>query len=190
MAENPEGTATYYMVEMDYPHDTAAERDAFDAFYQRHIDMLLTIPGFLTAQRFHCAQAAGVPVRAPFLALYRLAGPGVMTSDGYTSKAGRMSVDPDFRVNMTNWDRNLVQGPAGTGQPDLAVDMGGHMTLIDRLTAAAPPLPPEFTPLAVVGLDRTIAERGAAAGAFAPPGQTDGWETRLWQPIHPVRRSA
>ena len=64
------------------------------------------------------------------------------------------------------------------------------MTLIDRLTAAAPPLPPEFTPLAVVGLDRTIAERGAAAGAFAPPGQTDGWETRLWQPIHPVRRSA
>ena len=97
--------------------------------------MLLTIPGFLTAQRFHCAQAAGVPVRAPFLALYRLAGPGVMTSDGYTSKAGRMSVDPDFRVNMTNWDRNLVQGPAGTGQPDLAVDMGGHMTLIDRLTA-------------------------------------------------------
>ena len=103
MAENPEGTATYYMVEMDYPHDTAAERDAFDAFYQRHIDMLLTIPGFLTAQRFHCAQAAGVPVRAPFLALYRLAGPGVMTSDGYTAISSRARPARDSRTSRWTW---------------------------------------------------------------------------------------
>lgn len=177
-------TATYYMVEMDYPHDTAAERAAFDAFYQRHIDMLLTIPGFLTAQRFYCPQA----VRAPFLALYRHTGPEVLASDAYTSKAGRMSVDPDFRVNMTNWDRNLVQGPAGTGQPDLAVDMDGAITLIDRLTDDAPPLPGGFAPLAVVGLDKTVAQRGAAVGDIAPPEAKDGWEIRVWRPIHPVRR--
>lgn len=181
----PGTTATYYMVEMDYPHETAAERAAFDAFYQRHIDMLLTIPGFLTAQRFHCAQA----VRAPFLALYRLAGPEVMTGDAYASKAGRMSVDPDFRVNMTNWDRNLARGPAGTGQPDLAVEMDGSMILIDRLDGDAPPLPPEIVPLEIVGLDRTIAQRGAAVGNTAPPVPTDGWEIRVWRPIHPVRRS-
>jgi hypothetical protein len=175
--------ATYYMVEMDYPHETAAEREAFDAFYQRHIDMLLTIPGFLTAQRFHCPQA----IRAPFLALYRLAGPDVMTSEGYTSKAGRMSVDPDFRVNMTNWDRNLVQGPDGTTDPDLAVDMGGAMTLIDRLTADAPPLPAGVTPLEIVGLDRTIAERGACVGEIDMVDSQVGWEIRVWRPIHPVR---
>jgi hypothetical protein len=189
----PGTTATYYMVEMDYPHETAAERAAFDAFYQRHIDMLLTIPGFLTAQRFHSPQA----VRAPFLALYRLSGPEVMTSDGYTSKAGRMSVDPDFRVNMTNWDRNLAQGPAGTEQPDLAVEMGATMILIDRLTADAAALPPAFTAMEIVGLDQTIAQRGALVVGGAgenlpsPPPSTpgDGWEIRLWQPIHPVRRS-
>jgi hypothetical protein len=181
------GPATYYMVEMDYPHETAAERDAFDAFYQRHIDMLLTIPGFMTAQRFHCPEAT----KAPFLALYRLAGPEVMTGEAYTSKAGRMSVDPDFRVNMTNWDRNLAQGPAvAPGQPpepNLTVEMGGAMTLIDRLTKSAPPLPAVFTPLEIVGLDCSVVQRGAVTGEGGEPAAADGWEIRVWRPIHPVR---
>lgn len=177
-------TATYYMVEMDYPHETAEERAAFDAFYQRHIDMLLTIPGFLTAQRFHCPEAT----RAPFLALYRHTGPEVLASDAYTSKAGRMSVEADFRVNMTNWDRNLVQGPVGTGAPDLVTEMGGAFTLIDRTTPDAPPLPAEFTPLEVIGLDKTVAQRGSTAGEAAPS-PVEGWEIRVWRPIHPVRRA-
>jgi len=180
-----DATATYYMVEMDYPHKTAAERSAFDAFYQRHIDMLLTIPGFLTGQRFHCPEAT----RAPFLALYRQTGPEVLASEAYTSKAGRMSVEADFRVNMTNWDRNLVQGPEGSGAPDLAFDMDEWMTLIDRLTDDAPPLPDEFVPLEVIGLDRTIAQRGAALGNKVPSDVRGGWEVRVWRPIHPVRRA-
>jgi hypothetical protein len=178
-------TATYYMVEMDYPHETEAERTAFDAFYQRHIDMLLAIPGFLSAQRFHCREN----VRAPFLALYRLAGPEVMTSEAYTSKAGRMSVDPDFRVNMTNWDRNLVQGPTGAGLPDLAVEMGDSIMLIDRLNEAAPPLPPGFTPLEIVGLDQSIKQRGVAPGDTVGLVQSENWEIREWRPIHPIRLS-
>jgi hypothetical protein len=185
LTDNGNATATYYMVEMDYPHETAAERSAFDAFYQRHIDMLLTIPGFLTAQRFHCAEAT----RAPFLALYRHTGPEVLASDAYTSKAGRMSVEADFRVNMTNWDRNLVQGPEGSGAPDLAFEMDEAMTLIDRLTEDAPPLPDGFVPLQVIGLDRTIVQRGAAFGDRSPTEPQEGWEVRVWRPIHPVRRS-
>jgi len=181
------GPATYYMVEMDYPHETASERDAFDAFYQRHIDMLLTIPGFMTAQRFHSPEAT----KAPFLALYRLAGPEVMSREAYTSKAGRMSVDPDFRVNMTNWDRNLAQGPAfatgRTPEPDLPVEMGCAMTLIDRLTDAAPPLPAIFTPLEIVGLDHSVAQRGAVMEDAGGLHAADGWEIRVWRPIHPVR---
>ena len=35
--------ATYYMVECDFPHETAEERAAFDAFYGKHISMLLTM---------------------------------------------------------------------------------------------------------------------------------------------------
>lgn len=179
--------ATYYMVEMDYPHETAAQRETFDAYYWRHIDMLLTIPGFLTAQRFYCAETA----RAPFLALYRLADPTVLTSDAYTSKAGRMSVHPDFRAYISGWDRNLVQGRDGGGGPDLATDMEDTMVLIDRMTPDAPPLPDGVAPLDVVGLDQTIAQRGVAENS--PDGQLrhqDGWEIRVWQPIHAVRTPA
>ena len=178
--------AVFYMVEMDYPHETAEEREAFDGFYWKHIDMLLTIPGFLTAQRFHCPEAT----RAPFLALYRLSGPEVMTSEAYTSKAGRMSVDPKFRPNMQNWDRNLVQGPEGTADPDLSTDMGTEMVLLDRQSDNAPPLPGGLTPLEVIGLDKTIAERGVAVGGWdlgENAALPDEWEIRRWRPIHPVR---
>lgn len=177
--------ATFYMVEMNYPHRTSAEREAFDEFYQRHINMLLMIPGFMTAQRFVCS----ANVKAPFLALYRLVGPDVMTSEGYSKKAGRMSVEHEFRVNMTNWDRNLVQGPQGTSAPDLSVDMGATFTLIDRLIDDAPPLPSNFTPLEVVGLDRTVVERGVCVGATGSVTVEEGWEVREWYPIHPVRVS-
>ncbi|MFT7572153.1 MAG: hypothetical protein ACI9JL_003203 [Paracoccaceae bacterium] len=186
------GAATYYMVEMDYPHETAAQRESFDAYYGRHIDMLLTIPGFLTAQRFYCADTK----MAPFLALYRLTGPEVLTSEAYTSKAGRMSVHPDFRAYISDWDRNLVQGRADVpadgdgdrGGPDLATAMEDTMILIDRLTPDAPPLPDGVAPLHVIGLDRTIAQRGVAESN--PDGMLknqDGWEIRIWQPIHAVR---
>lgn len=176
--------ATYYMVEMDYPHDTAAERETFDAYYWRHIDMLLTIPGFLTAQRFYCADT---PL-APFLALYRLAGPEVLTSEAYTSKAGRMSVHPDFRSYISDWDRNLVQGRAAHGGPDLATDMDAAMILVDRLTPDAPALPDDIAPLDVIGLDRTIAQRGVVQSApHRPPEYRDGWAIRVWQPIHTLR---
>ncbi|MEC7491156.1 MAG: hypothetical protein VYA17_16380 [Pseudomonadota bacterium] len=176
--------ATYYMVEMNYPHKTLAEREAFDRFYRRHIDMLLTIPGFMSAQRFHCVESG----RAPFLALYRLVGPDVMTSEAYRSKAGRMSVDPEFRINMVNWDRNLVQGPEGTSDPDLSIKPEETFMLVDRLTDDAPPLPPIFTPLEIVGLDRTIVQRGVSFEKLDYKKIPTGWEVRVWRPIHPVRK--
>ena len=175
-------TATYYMVEMDYPHETAAQRETFDAYYWRHIDMLLTIPGFMTAQRFHCADTD----RAPFLALYRLSGPEVLTSEAYMSKAGRMSVHPDFREYISDWDRNLVQGSADGGEegggaavdgPDLATAMDDTLVLIDRLTPDAAPLAHGIAALDVIGLDRTA----------AVPAPREGWAVRVWQPIHAVR---
>ena len=43
---------TFYMVEMHYP--ASEDRAAFDDFYHNHISMLLTIDGFLSAQRYEC----------------------------------------------------------------------------------------------------------------------------------------
>ena len=176
--------STFYMVEMHYPETES--RAEFDAFYDRHITMLLSIEGFQSAQRFVCAH----PTRAPFLAVYRLAGPEVMTSENYTSKAGRTSVDPIFRERMTNWDRNLVTGALD----DMDVAMGGWMVVIDRLDPDSPPLPDGFAPLTIIGLDETIAERGVRTGDSGEPATPDvppqGWSVRTLLPIHAPRHPA
>jgi len=169
------------MVEMHYP--ATEDRALFDKFYHKHITMLLTIDGFLSAQRSETVHEA----RAPFMAVYRLRGPEVMTSENYTSKAGRNSVNPTFRAKMTNWDRNLVQGDIA----NMDIPEGGHMVLIDRRTADSPPLPKGFTPLEIVGLDATIVQRGVR---IVPKGEAlpsvpahENWTVRTLRPIHPVR---
>ena len=171
----------FYMVEMNYPKSES--RAEFDAFYDRHIAMLLTIKGFQSAQRFACVHAA----KAPYLALYRLAGPAVLTSKNYTSKAGRMSVKASMRERITNWDRNLVNGALD----ELEVAMGGWMVLIDRLDSQSPALPDGFTPLTIIGLDKTLAERGVCTGDTGEPptpdASTPGWKVRTLHPIHPPR---
>lgn len=172
---------TFYMVEMHYP--ASEDRARFDEFYDRHITMLLTIDGFLSAQRYE----TGYEARAPFLAVYRLRDPGVMTSENYTSKAGRNSVDPVFRARMTNWDRNLVQGDIA----NMDVAEGGCMVLIDRLAPDSPPLPEGFTSLEIVGLDATICQRGVRifpdGVAACPDEPVENWTVRTFRPIHPPR---
>jgi len=168
------------MVEMHYPLDD--DREAFNGFYHKHISMLLTIDGFLSAQRYECTHEA----RSPFLAVYRLDGPDVMTSEGYTSRAGRDSVDPVFKAKMTNWDRNLVQGDIA----DMDVADGGWMVLIDRLSADSAPLPDGFTSLSIVGLDATIVERGVmigASGEMPAIEESENWIVRSFRPVHAPR---
>lgn len=186
-------TQTFYMVEMNYPHETAGDRAAYAAFYDGHISMLLGIDGFLSAQRFQAVH----PARAPFLAVYRLRGPEVLAAEAYTSKAGRLSVAPEFRNRMTDWDRNLVQAedaPAdapGAGCLEVPFSPEARLTVIDRL-GEAPPLPAGFRPLGIVGLDRTVAGRGVRteSGARTPdatPEMRPGWIVRSFRPLHAAR---
>jgi hypothetical protein len=170
---------TFYMVEMHYP--ASEDKALFDKFYDKHITMLLTIDGFLSAQRYETTHKA----RAPFLAVYKLRDAGVMESTGYTSKAGRSSVKPAFSAKMTNWDRNLVEGDID----NMDAPEDGCMVLIDRLTPDSPPLPEGYTPLEIVGLDATIAQRGVCIfekkDAALP--DTEGWTVRTLRPLHPPR---
>jgi len=109
------------------------------------------------------------------------------------SKAGRMSVHPDFREYISDWDRNLVQASADGGGaamdgPDLATAMDDTLVLIDRLTPDAAPLAHGIAALDVIGLDRTIAQRGVVVDRTAAvPAPREGWAVRVWQPIHAVR---
>jgi len=173
--------STFYMVEMHYP--ASEDRALFDKFYNKHITMLLTIDGFLSAQRYETTHEA----RAPFLAVYKLRDTGVMESTNYTSKAGRTSVNPTFRDKMSNWDRNLVQGDID----NMDVPDGGCMVLIDRTTPDSPPLPDDFTALEIVGLDATIVQRGVRIAqngdSTLPDAPVDGWTMRTLRPLHPPR---
>ena len=175
--------STFYMVEMHYPLDD--DREAFNCFYHKHITMLLSIDGFLSAQRYECTHEA----RSPFLAVYRLKDPDVMTSEGYTSRAGRDSVDPVFKAKMTNWDRNLVQGDI----ENMDVADNGWMVLIDRRSADSAPLPEGFTSLSIVGLDATIVERGVMIGQEGSPpdiSDVENWIVRRFHPVHAPRHPA
>lgn len=168
------------MVEMHYPLDD--DREKFNEFYDKHITMLLSIDGFLSAQRYECTHET----TSPFLAVYKQRDANVITSENYTSRAGRDSVDPAFKAKMTNWHRNLVEG-------DIAdMDLGdeGWLVLIDRHADDAPTLPDGFTSLEIIGLDETIIQRGVMTGQNGEPRtppQQEGWTVRTFRPIHPPR---
>ena len=181
-------TGVFYMVEMDYPDRDGPGRAAYDGFYERHISMLLTIPGFLSAQRFACAEAA----RAPFLALYRLADAEVLERPAYLDRAGRLSVPEEFRARMRNWDRNLLRGDAGDLEVPFADggsgDHGPALAVLDRLDPSAPALPDAFSALEVIGLDRTVAERGVRIGPPWEAAAAPRCTVRNFRPLHPVRK--
>ena len=178
-------TGVFYMVEMDYPDRDGPGRAAYDGFYERHISMLLTIPGFLSAQRFACAEGA----RAPFLALYRLADEEVLERPAYLTRAGRLSVPDEFRGRMSNWDRNLLRGEPGALEVPFADGgRGPVLAVLDRLDPSAPALPDAFSALEVIGLDRTIAERGVRIGPPWEAAAARGSTLRNFRPLHPVRK--
>jgi len=174
---------TFYMVEMSFPFPE--ERADFDRFYDRHIGMLLSIPGFRSAQRFEATHEA----RAPLMAVYELDGPQVLSSEAYTSRAGPRSVSETYRPKMQSWDRNVLTGPSLR----LDVPAAGWLRIVDRLEARSPPLPPGFAVFTPAGLDRTVLERGLRAGADAgamppAPGEHSGWTVRTFRPLG-VRRT-
>jgi hypothetical protein len=172
---------TFYMVEMDFPFPD--ERAEFDQFYDNHITMLLTVDGFLSAQRFECTHAA----TAPFLAVYQLADADVLDRPSYRSKGGPTSVSPTFRPRMQNWDRNLLQVDDTT----LDVPMGGWMVVIDRKSDTSPPLPDGYSRMQPIGLDKTVRERGILVGTSGEPPtvpeSTSDYIVRIMRPLHPRR---
>ena len=165
-----------YIVEMELPDRSLI--DEWHRWYEGHIRMLLTVPGFLTAQRFESM----TPAASPFVAVYSLESADVITSEAYRSKAGPGSTGK-WRELMTNWNRNLLEGVDRA--PAVAQD--GWLGIIDRRTTSAPPLPPGYVALRPVGLDRSIVERGLLAGSKdATPPQArddDALRVRVCRPL-------
>ena len=94
----------YYVVRCDFPRDDLLEE--WDRWYVGHIDLLLAVPGFLGAQRFHTETS---PDGRPYLALYQLSSPEVMRSEDYERARGFGG----WELHVTRWTRDLVQPPDG-----------------------------------------------------------------------------
>jgi hypothetical protein len=77
-----------------------AREDAWNEWYAGHIGVLLAVPGFLAAQRFHCANTVD---DRPYLAMYEVAGPDVFTSEPYMAIWGF----DKWRPLIDNWSRDV-----------------------------------------------------------------------------------
>jgi hypothetical protein len=77
-----------------------AREGEWNDWYAGHIDVLLGVPGFHSAQRFHSDKT---PDDRPYLALYEVESPEVFTSEPYLAIWGFH----DWRPLIDNWTRDL-----------------------------------------------------------------------------------
>lgn len=153
---------TLYMVELELSDRSLLAE--WSDWYTEHLARLLSVPGFLSAQRF----VAETRETSPFLAVYELAGPTVLDSRAYKERGGPTSPGKWTAV-MTNWHRNLFDGRAAYR----SAQSGAQIAVIDILPGEArPPSEPGFDWWPAIALDRTVSERGIAAlkdGDVLPP---------------------
>jgi hypothetical protein len=140
-----------YIVEMDFTQP--ARKDEWDAWYMEHVDILLSVPGIHTAQRFLCV----TPWSAPYLAIYTVDSPQVFESAPYRERGGRDSTG-EWKSTMVNWDRNVFAGI----ERFPAVTAGQLLLLTEADPAAVASAHVDFCWLQAVGLDRTVPRRGLA----------------------------
>jgi hypothetical protein len=167
-----------YFVESDLS-DRTLEME-WHAWYDSHIQRLLTVPGFLSGQRFLATHSTA----SPFAAIYGIKNAGVMSSETYRARFGPNAAGV-WKQRMTNWKRNLLEGIDEL--PDLSAD--SWLAVIDRYTTGSAALPSNYTSTRPVGLDHSVVERGLLLGTNAekPPThfERDGWSLRIFRPLTP-----
>jgi len=77
--------------------------DEWNTWYFAYLDMLLSLPGFHSAQRFR------VPASKPprYMAMYTVSGPEVFESAAYRDAGGGGTHSVRFRPAYQAWVRNL-----------------------------------------------------------------------------------
>lgn len=158
---------------------------------------MMTHPLFLSGQRY---RAAGLDQRIAYLALWVVESPGAFETRQYRASWGFA----DWAPHITDWSRNLFQGPEGDVSDRLDVPGEGtlYVAAFDGLAAgeAEPRLArlraerPDVLWMPVVGLDRSCPAIGLrrldpGAGATPLPAMlAGGIRETVYRPITPRRR--
>lgn len=171
-----------YCVELAFSEP--AREAEWNAWYSTHLDALLSVPGFSTAQRF----VSIAPCRAPYLAAYSVTSGAVFESAPYRQRGGRGSPGVWAQL-MINWDRNLFDGL--TQMPAVTPDQ--LLAVADGVPAGMTELPLTLQLLDCVGLDRTVPGRGMAvlsAAEYAALTPKMNTSLRFYKPLTPQLRVA
>ena len=149
------------------------EREAdWNAWYAGHLDVLMRVPGFLAAQRFHADSTVD---DRPYLAMYEVASPEVFQSEPYLAIWGF----DDWLPLIDNWTRDLFDPDGGSAvfatAPESQLRAGfisGATAAVDEALAELASLRPTIGTGRVSGLDRSC-------DGIAWETQDDG--ARTWQ---------
>ena len=169
-----------YIVELDFIG--YGREPQWNAWYSEHVEVLLSLPGFLTAQRFKCVTAHP----SPYLALYTVESAGVLESAPYRSHGGRNSVG-EWKPMMTNWHRNLFSGIPQA--PAVALDQ--FLMVSESSSTQGDDCGVSFSWLDNAGLDRTVEKRGLAVASAAEVSRIASKSPRIcaYQPLTPQLRA-
>ena len=112
---------TIYMVQHTFARPEWEEE--WNAWYAGNLKVLLSVPGFRTAQRFKAL--TGTPPR--YMAVYTVDSPDVFETEAYIKAGGGGTNSIRYRPAYQTWTRNLFEGidraPAvGDGEYLVAVD--------------------------------------------------------------------
>ena len=140
-----------YCVELAFSQP--AREAEWNTWYSGHLDLLLSIPGISTAQRF----ISTAPCRAPYLAAYSVTSADVYDSAPYKQRGGR-GAPGAWAPLMINWDRNLFDGL--THMPEVRSDQ--FLAVLDVAPDELAKFPVNLQHLSCAGLDRTVPSRGIA----------------------------
>jgi len=170
-----------YMAECGFTDP--AQEEAWNEWYGgRRLDELLSVPGFLTSQRFK----AVTPVASPYVAIHTIDGPGVFTSKAYKAMSG--GGFQGWQRYIGNWKRNLFTG-LGIAP---GVAMEEFLAMTDGLPEETQRLGIRFTWLQNAGLDGSVPQRGIArldAAQARALGPLSRFPLAIYAPLSPRKRS-
>lgn len=147
---------TIYIVEQHFGR--ADWEQEWSDWYNGNLDVLLSVPGFRTAQRFR--QAGETP---RYLAMYTLDSPAVFQTEVYIKAGGNGANSARFRPAYQLWTRNLYDDADGAINVPL-----GQFLLVEDVTGANALLRAGAKRLTCTGMHKTFPYRDLTVLA-APP---------------------
>ena len=145
----------------------------WDAWYVKHLNIMLTVPGVSSAQRF----VTNTPGYSPSLAIYTMAGPGVFDDPYYLSVRGMGEWLP--LIDRRYYQRNLFAGLDRA--PPVAADE--RLMVADREQEDLTLADLGMKWLASVAADRSTPLRGITVRNAAAAERIRGRSVAVYRPV-------